>query len=229
MALGAAIKQAVSWCAPWAVVVRGPAGPARRVALTFDDGPHPENTPRILDTLDAHGAHATFFVQGNMAHRHPELVRDIAHRGHQVGNHGYAHRDARTLESGAYIADVLRAQATIEDILGQAAPRFFRPPYGNVTLRSTLGLLRRRFRFIFWSLDSRDSFIEDAGSLVTHLERQPLEAGCIMLLHDDYRHTTEALQDLIALLRRQNLTSVALSDLLPGSRPGQPGESTAPS
>jgi len=228
MEVGGSIKQAISWCVPWAVVVRGPTSPARHVALTFDDGPHPENTPRILDILDAHNARATFFVQGNMAGRHPGLTREIARRGHQVGNHGYAHQDARKLKSAEYVADVLHAQAVIEDLLGKALPRFFRPPYGNVTLHSTLSLLRHRFRFIFWSLDSRDSFIEDAASLMAHLERQRLETGCIMLLHDDYRQTAEALQDIIALLRRKQLTPVSLGELLTGTHLGRYGPSTAP-
>src|SRR5712664_3224327 len=91
------VKRAVSWCAPWAVVVRGPSGPACQAAMTFDDGPHPENTPRILDLLDAHGARATFFLQGSMVDRHPHIARQIVRRGHQIGNHGYAHLDARAV------------------------------------------------------------------------------------------------------------------------------------
>lgn len=218
MGLGATIKQAVSWCAPWAVVVRGPAGPARRVAMTFDDGPHPENTPRILDVLDAHDAHATFFVQGEMADRHPQIVREIARRGHQIGNHGYAHQDARAVASRAYVEDVLRAQTTIENILGQALPRIFRPPFGNVAPRSMLALLRDRFCFVFWSFDSRDSFIAQAPALVEHVRRQRIGPGCIMLFHDDYRHTAEALAELIGIVKERGMSLVTVNDLLSRAR-----------
>jgi peptidoglycan/xylan/chitin deacetylase (PgdA/CDA1 family) len=213
MGLGAAVKQAVSWCAPWAVVVRGPAG-AKRVAMTFDDGPHPENTPRILDVLDAHDARATFFLQGNLADRYPQIVREIARRGHEIGNHGYSHQDARVVASRVYVADVLRAQAAIEEILGRVLPRIFRPPFGNVTLGSMLALLRLRFRFIFWSLDSHDSFIERAPALVDHVGKQRIEAGSIMLFHDDYARTAEALAELIGIVKRRGLAPVTVEDLL---------------
>jgi peptidoglycan/xylan/chitin deacetylase (PgdA/CDA1 family) len=214
MGLGGVIKEAVSWCAPWALVVRGPAGGARRVAMTFDDGPHPENTPRILDALDAHGARATFFLQGDSADQHPRMVREIVRRGHEVGNHGYAHLDARAVASADYVADVLHAQATIEDILGQALPRIFRPPYGNVTPGSMLALLRLRFRFILWSLDSRDSFIRHAPALVDHVGQQRIEAGCIMLFHEDYGHTVEALAELIGIVKQRGMAPVTVKDLL---------------
>jgi len=218
MGLGGAIKQAVSWCAPWAVVVRGPTGPTRRVAMTFDDGPHPENTPRILDVLDAHDARATFFLQGEMADRHPKIVREIARRGHQIGNHGYAHQDARAVASRVYVADVLRAQTAIEDILGQTLPRIFRPPFGNIAPASMLALLRRRFCFIFWSLDSRDSFIADAPALVSHIGRQRIDPGCIMLFHDDYRRTAEALAELIDIVKERGMSLVTVKDLLSPAR-----------
>jgi len=186
--------------------------------MTFDDGPHPENTPRILDALDAHHARATFFLQGNMADRHPQIVREIARRGHEIGNHGYAHYDARVLARRAYVADVLRAQAAIEDILGQPLPRIFRPPFGNVTPGSMLALLRQRFRFIFWSLDSCDSFIEGAPALVDHVGRQPIDAGCIMLFHDDYARTAEALAQLIGIVKQRGLALVTVKDLLSRAR-----------
>jgi len=182
--------------------------------MTFDDGPHPENTPRILDVLDAHGARATFFLQGDAADRHPQIVRDIARRGHEIGNHGYAHQDAKAVARRVYVADVLRAQAAIEDILGRALPRIFRPPFGNVTPGSMLALLRLRFRFIFWSLDSQDSFIEHAPALVDHVGKQRIEAGSIMLFHDDYPHTAEALAELIGLVRQRGMAPVTVKDLL---------------
>ena len=185
------------------------------MGLTFDDGPHPEHTPRILDVLDAQGARATFFVQGDMVERHPLLLREVAARGHRVGNHGYGHMDARDTDPIEYLASVLRTQAMLEEIVGAPLPRYFRPPYGRVTLRTVIALLRHGFQFVFWSLDSRDSFLTDSSAVLEHIEGQRIEPGCIMLLHEDYRHTVAVLEPLIALVRRRGLHPVEIDSLLP--------------
>ncbi len=88
MGIGNTLKRAISRFAPSVFVISGPTVSPWAVAITFDDGPHPVNTPRVLDTLAAHDAKATFFLQGNMAEQNPELVREIVSRGHQIGNHG---------------------------------------------------------------------------------------------------------------------------------------------
>ena len=111
-------------------LVRLPRG-ARGVVLTFDDGPDPETTPKVLDALDAHGAKATFFVIGKKAEAHPELVREIVRRGHTVGMHSYAHHRLFSLKSPSYVrADLTRALAVLGGILGER-PTLFRPPIGH--------------------------------------------------------------------------------------------------
>ena len=214
MGLGAVVKEAVARVAPRAFVVRGPAGIARQVALTFDDGPHPEHTPRILDALDMHGVKGTFFVQGDMAERHPAILRETVRRGHQIGNHGYSHQNVRARGGSAYVADVLRTQQVVENTTGCAQPKFFRPPYGSITLPTTLALLHHGFRFIFWTLDSRDSFVPDAATMLAYLDAQRIEPGCIVLMHDDYRHTAEALGDLVVSIRRRDLAPVSVAALV---------------
>jgi len=214
MGLGGVAKRIAAQLAPRTFIMRGATGPEHRIGLTFDDGPHPENTPRILDVLDAHGVRATFFVQGDMVERHPTLLREVAARGHRVGNHGYGHMDARDTAWTEYLASVLRTQALLEEIVGSPLPRYFRPPYGSITLRSTIALVRHGYQFVFWSLDSRDSFVPDASALLAHVEGQRMEPGCIMLLHEDYHHTVVALEPLIALVRRRGLVPVAIDSLL---------------
>ena len=211
MGIGGAAKRIAAWCAPWAFVVNGRNADPRAVAITFDDGPHPENTIRILDALRAHGATATFFLQGNMAVQYPELVREIAIRGHQIGNHGYAHPDAKIASTAEYVADVVRAQKAIEGIVGHELPRIFRPPFGNIAVGSLIELLRRGFCFVFWSHDSRDSYISDARSLFEHMTEQSTPAGSILLFHDDYAHTTEIMPKLLEHLQQRGfqITSVA--------------------
>ncbi len=214
MGLGSAIKRLASRIAPGAIVVSGRMRALRSVGITFDDGPHPKNTSRILDTLDLHAARATFFLQGDMAVRNPALVREIVNRGHQIGNHGYAHCDAKFVTTHAYVSDVMRCQTVLEEIVGREVARNFRPPFGHVAVGSTIALLRKKFRFVFWSLDSCDSFLPSASALVEHIKLQRIPPGSILLFHDDYAHTTEALPQLIAHLRQQALKMVALDELL---------------
>src|SRR5579884_4128476 len=111
-------------------VVRGPRG-ARGVALTFDDGPHPKWTPRVLDLLAERGAKATFFVVASKAERHPEVVRAILDAGHAVGLHSYAHDRLFALRREARVrADLEKGLAALETITG-ARPTLFRPPVGH--------------------------------------------------------------------------------------------------
>ena len=134
MGAGAWIKRGLGHVMPRSVLVKGAPRSARpRTALTFDDGPHPENTPRILDALDHAAARATFFLQGAEVERHPALAREIVRRGHQVGNHGHSHFDARRTSREVYLADIRRAQESLGQALGAPAERIFRPPHGTVT------------------------------------------------------------------------------------------------
>lgn len=214
MRLGFALKRMASWAAPKSIVVRGRSEFPYAVGVTFDDGPHAENTPRILDSLDEKGAHATFFMQGDAAEKNSALVREVIDRGHQIANHGYAHTDAKVVSARMYVADVMRCQAVLEDIAGSALPRDFRPPYGSVALASTIALLRRDFRFVFWSLDSCDSFLPDAELIVEHVTAQEISAGSILLFHDDYAHTVAALPRVLGHLRDRAFEIASLDSLL---------------
>ncbi|MBL0125045.1 MAG: polysaccharide deacetylase family protein [Betaproteobacteria bacterium] len=149
-----------------------------------------------------------------MAVRHPALVRAIVNRGHQIGNHGHSHFDAKVVSTQTYVADVTRCQAELEDIVGRELPRNFRPPFGHVAVGSTIALLCRRFRFVFWSLDSLDSFLPDAGALVEHIKLQRIPVGSILLFHDDYAHTTDALPQIVANLEYRALKMVSIDDLV---------------
>ncbi len=126
--------------AAWAYTSRSPASrlfggaltaPPRpgEIALTFDDGPNPAWTPRLLDTLAAHRVQATFFLLGKFAEAEPDLVRRIAAAGHLIGNHSWSHPDLSRTPSDAIREELRRTSATLEQIAG-APVRFFRPPYG---------------------------------------------------------------------------------------------------
>ena len=212
ISMGRMVKHGLAAMLPGLVLIRQNSAP-HNIALTFDDGPHPQNTPRILDILDAGKATATFFIQGNIAEDHPSLVRDIAARGHQIGNHGYSHLDARHSSLRAYVEETIQAQDVLQNILGQRIEKIFRPPYGNITGSSFLMLAGRGFRFVFWSVDSQDSFIREPSALMAHIDSLPITGGDILLLHEDYTHTVESLPRILQSLKARALGFSRISDL----------------
>jgi peptidoglycan/xylan/chitin deacetylase (PgdA/CDA1 family) len=153
------------------------------VALTFDDGPDPATTPRVLELLEAQGARASFFCVGRKAERHPALVAEIARRGHLVENHSFSHSNGFCmLTPGAMGRDIDRAQATLARLAGRA-PGYFRAPAG---LRSPWldGLLRERgLTLVSWTRRGLDTIARRPGSVTARLLRD-LAAGDILVLHD---------------------------------------------
>ncbi|MGE5472123.1 MAG: polysaccharide deacetylase family protein [Bacteroidota bacterium] len=155
----------------------------REIALTIDDGPDPEVTPRVLDLLDAAGLRASFFCIGWRARQHPALCREIAARGHLVENHGDAHANAfATFGPGRMRADIAAAQASLADITGRP-PQFFRPTAGlrNPFLDPVLAGLD--LRLANWTRRAYDTRQGDPDIVHRRLTRQ-LAAGDILLLHD---------------------------------------------
>lgn len=207
-------KRLIGRLLPGRFISTGPCSGVPRIALTFDDGPHPENTPRLLDQLENLGARATFFVTGEAVARAPELLRQIAANGHQVANHGFSHLNARNVPLYRYLDDIERANDLIEQTLGTGIGGFVRPPYGALTLRSFLGLVARKYRIVLWSLDTLDHAIQDAATLQHRLSVSPLRAGDIVLLHDDYAHTVQAMTGLGRLVAERGFKAVTVSDLL---------------
>lgn len=164
-------------------VVRGP-GDARGVALTFDDGPDPVTTREVLDVLDARGVKATFFVIGAKAAKHPEVVRAILERGHDVGVHGFAHDRLFSLRRERRVrADLERAIRTIEGITKER-PVLFRPPIGHTNpviarVADALDLV-----VVGWSVAARDGIARaKVDDVVARVDRG-LRDGAIVALHD---------------------------------------------
>lgn len=205
MGIGRIVKYALGRAMPATVLVKGRRSPHPRIALTFDDGPHRGHTPRILDVLDEHRASATFFLQGSEVEKFPALVREIHARGHQLGNHGHSHLDASRVPRDRYVADVGRAQQVLEDCVGSALDPIFRPPHGRVTGPIFVSLARLGYRFVFWSVDSRDSFIRTASELADHMASIEVTDGDILLFHEDYDHTLDALSEILRRIRERSL------------------------
>ncbi len=168
----------------------------RVVALTFDDGPHPEWTPRILDVLARHGARATFFVVGAQAALHPDIVRRIAAEGHAVGHHSWTHSEPATTPTRLLLAENRRTRQFLEALLDRPAP-LFRPPHGKLTPLKLLGAWAQGNVLVLWNRDPKDYQMPSATELRTWVSRQPLLAGDIVLLHDTHAHTAAALPHLL--------------------------------
>jgi len=181
----------------------------KAVALTFDDGPNPEATPLILDTLREKGVRATFFVLGSHAERWPELVRRISNEGHQLGNHGYFHRKLQ-FKSPFYVSRDIRLGIRAIKRAGAPAPKYFRAPHGFRSPWTTPIASSYGERTVGWSLGVWDS--DRPG--VEEIVRRTLEGvspGSIVLLHDgdgynpdgDRMQTAAALPLIIDRLKEQ--------------------------
>ena len=198
---------------------RLPAAAAARgaIALTLDDGPDPEVTPRVLELLARHGAPATFFCIGERAARHPALVRAIVAAGHRVENHSQRHRhDFALLGPARCAAEVAAAQETLGALAG-SAPRFFRAPAGIRSPFLDPALARRGLQLVSWTRRGYDTRSRDVAAVSARLARG-LAAGDILLLHDGHAARTaagvpvvlEALPRLLEAARAAGLRPITL-------------------
>jgi peptidoglycan/xylan/chitin deacetylase (PgdA/CDA1 family) len=193
------------------------------VALTFDDGPHPEATPAVLDELDRLGLPATFFPLGRHVRRHGELVAEVRARGHAVGTHGFDHAHHLLRPPGWARADLARAAVA----LAQAGvhPTWFRPPYGQATLDTLAAARRRGWRTVLWSAWGREWTTTDPAVVAARVARR-LAPGAVVLLHDNdafgpagmWRVAKDALGPLAEELDRRGLQAVTLDQLVGAPR-----------
>lgn len=197
-------KRALAGIVPaGALVVHGDRS-GHEVHLTFDDGPHPEHTPRVLDALAAAGATATFFVVGRDAEKHPDLVRRITDEGHTLGHHSYSHSSPPRTSARTLLEEVRRTVEILRDIVGYA-PRLFRPPRGQLSSEKLVRLWLARQKVILWNIDPRDFACASPADLAAAMNAGQLVAGDIVLLHDDTPLVPPILADLKQGLARRGL------------------------
>ncbi len=192
------------------------------VAITIDDGPDPEVTPRVLDILDLHDAKATFFCIGELAERHPELCREIVRRGHTVENHSQFHNHLFSLFGPKRIfQEIQLAQTVLSGITGQT-PRFFRPSAGLRNPFLDPVLARVGLHLVSWSKRGFDTRETDADNVFKRLAHN-LKGGDILLLHDGNAARTpdgtpvilDVLPRLLDEIAQARLQTVTLRSSLP--------------
>ena len=159
---------------------------AEGVALTFDDGPHPQGTPAVLETLREAGAQATFFLAGEQVVRRPALVAEMVAAGHRVELHCHRHRNQLRLTARQLLDDADRAKAAIEEAGGQAVGDY-RPPYGIFSAVGLRAVRSRGWRPVLWSRWGRDWTRRATPRSIARKASAGARAGDILLLHDaDY-------------------------------------------
>ncbi len=185
-------------------------------ALTFDDGPHHEGTPAVLDILAAAGVSATFFLVGEQVRRNPTLPGEIVAGGHGIGLHCDRHRSLLRLTPGQTRADIDRAQATIEDATGRAID-LYRPPYGAISPAALRLAHHRGWRTLLWSQWGRDWERRATPESIARRVTEGAAPGAVLLLHDadDYsaedswRRTAAALPQVLERMSMHGLRPVA--------------------
>lgn len=156
--------------------------PFKAAALTFDDGPSPEWTPRILDVLDKHSVKATFFLVGQAVEQHPEVAREIMRRGHSIGSHSWSHRPMPLLDARTLGEEIDRAADAIERATGKR-PQYFRPPWGFYNRRVLLELRARGYLTVLWTRSSQD-WRNPGPEVIETLSAADPRQGDIILFHD---------------------------------------------
>ena len=183
------------------------------LAMTFDDGPHPSNTPRLLDMLKQRNIKATFFVVGTNSQEYPQILRRIAAEGHEIANHTWTHANITTLSTDALRREIRDSTDAIVKATG-TAPSLFRPPYGATTA-NIKAMIKSEFGFptITWSVDPED-WKRPGVSVVTERLVSGARPGSILLAHDIHKPTIDAMPATLDRLLAKGFKFVTVSQLI---------------
>jgi peptidoglycan/xylan/chitin deacetylase (PgdA/CDA1 family) len=193
------------------------------VALTFDDGPHPEHTPKLLDILRQQGVRATFYVIGRSVETYPEIARRIVAEGHEIANHTWSHPTLTTIGAARVDQEIRKTSEVIERVTGRR-PTNMRPPYGAINDRVRQSMLRDHgLDVIMWSVDPLD-WRRPGASVVAQRLVDGAHPGAILLAHDIHPGTIEAMPATISRLKAKGYGFATVSQLLalqeaPAARP----------
>lgn len=180
----------------------------KRIALTFDDGPDIETTPRLLEILTTYNVKASFMIWGQHAVKFPELIKLIHYNGYAIGSHSFTHQDLTKLDNTEIVSEMARTDAILNEIIDEI-PSFYRPPYGSIN-REVASLIDKAA--IVWSLDSQDWKIKEKLAIYQRVTRN-VKDGDIILMHDLQPMTILALEDILQFFKNQNFELVTVPEL----------------
>jgi len=183
------------------------------IALTFDDGPQPQNTPRLLQMLKERNVKATFFTIGRSVDLYPKVAKQIADGGHEIGNHTYTHANLQKLDEAGVRRELDRGRDAILRATGQT-PRVMRPPYGALYSNQRQWVLDNYgYPTILWNVDPLDWKNRDAGIVASRLIKGASNGG-ILLAHDLHKTTVDAMPKTLDTLLAQGYKFVTVSELI---------------
>ena len=201
------------------------------IAMTFDDGPSPETTPRLLDILKQRNIKATFFMIGQNAERNPAIVKRILAEGHEIGNHSWTHPQLSKLSDDRVTEEINKTQNAIKDASGYT-PVLMRPPYGAITARQK-DWIEKQFglNVIIWSVDPFD-WKRPGASVIEERILAGARPGAIVLSHDIHKQTVDAMPATLDALAAKGFKFVTVSQLIAMNKPKSsptPGPQSHPS
>lgn len=182
---------------------------SKKIALTFDDGPHPYYTEQLLDGLKERNVKATFFVLGKHAEQYPELVERMNDEGHLIGNHTYSHMQLSQRNSEAFKQELIKTSLLIEELTGQEV-QYVRPPYGTWDRKFEQEL---NMFPVLWNIDPLDWSSKNVAGIVQRVKSKAKDNG-IILMHDEYKSTVAAALQIIDELKEEGYEFVTVEELL---------------
>lgn len=191
------------------------------IAMTFDDGPHPKLTPRLLDLLKERGIKATFFVIGKNVAEFPDIAKRIVDEGHEIANHSWSHPQLTKLSPAAFAAEIAQTNDAIQQATG-VRPENMRPPYGAINPTLTKRLNEEYgLSVILWSVDPQDWKIRKSDHVTSHITKNAAP-GAIILSHDIHASTIDAMPATLDTLLAKGYRFATVSELISLDRPAAP-------
>lgn len=197
------------------VFIRNGSRNKKLIALTFDDGPHPKETDKVLDVLSKYNVKATFFIAGKHAKWYTKPLIRASKEGHEIGNHTFTHPDISSLTPQQIESEILECEKTLVEITGKK-PTLFRPPFGSYREEELEDIARKNnYKIILWTtVDARDWQNPPASKIASTIIDNA-KNGDIILLHDyATENTVEALDILIPAMQTKGFKFVTVSELI---------------
>jgi peptidoglycan/xylan/chitin deacetylase (PgdA/CDA1 family) len=197
------------------------------LAMTFDDGPHPQHTPRLLDMLKQRGIKATFFLVGQNAAQYPEILKRMAAEGHELANHSYTHPILNPLGEGGIREQLDKTHQAVLGATG-ITMKLLRPPYGALTENMRRWTFQTfGYRTVLWDVDPLDWKVRDAARVQSEILGHA-RAGSIVLAHDIHKSTVDAMPETLDALAAKGFKFVTVSELIAMDKPGAPKPAAVP-